>query len=728
MNLITAVLLATLLGPERPIAPPAFGPAYGTQYPHELATDGTDFLAVWTGIDGVYAAALDEQGVARPTPPHPLFAGYNVRVSWEGDAYVLAWSDGQRTLLARMSRDAQLISAPMLIAEDASPAAIASSGDRTLVIIAAPQNTTGILLGANGEVVQKDIALPTATRPYAVSVTATAGGFVVATVETTYSPSPVHAAATIARATRISADGVLQHSVKLIEGLPHNVNSIDVASDGERVGIAFVARRNTIHGPQRLFAFTVEGRTLGVTAHDPRQVAGDDPQVVRVSGGFAAGLLETRENAPLILLTIPFAADERHVTQLGSSAPGADLRMATNGRRVLSVWRDYRFSPPWEYSTMNMFGVALDATATLPQTAVVPVAISAVAQARPVIASAGEASLVAWMDLTKTVKGNVVVRRVDARGNALDRRPVTIATDVDASQRPVAVFTGQVWIVAWHVVTNGSGGARSYMRRIARDGTILDAEPVDLGVNRVGAAASNGTVTLMPADKSLLRFSPAGERLGTVALPEFAYGGSLATNGREFLMAWNEGSDWWQFPSPNRLDVRAIRLDATGHPMDTAPIDVAMSAANEVGPVVASNGTDFLVAYAHDDRQTYTIRAKRVLRTGVLADFTAADAGSLVGRGEQFFSVTGRDGGYLAAFARPLAQGKGVVESAALDQRGAATDEPVTLATSVRWSLWVAVAESWVAYVRAEPALANIDRVFVRTVGAEPSRRRTIRR
>ncbi|HEX6097062.1 MAG TPA: hypothetical protein VF432_12110 [Thermoanaerobaculia bacterium] len=726
MNITAALLLAAMLvGPERPAAAPAYGPAYGTQYPHTLLTDGTDFLALWTGMDGVHAAAVDERGAVRPTPSRALFQGQYVQGTWTGDAYLLAWYFENRVLTARMNRDAQLISAPVPLAVgDAVPVAMATSGSHTLIVLSRYLDMTAILVGPDGQVVRGNIAIPAETRPYAVAAVAVDGGFLIATIETTYAP----VAATTARAIRISAEGAVESSVKLIERLPHNVNSIDAAAKGDRAGIAFVARRNTPAGPQRLYTFTVDAHTLAATAHAPRMVVGDDPQVVPTPGGFAAGMIEYQTNAPLLLTTIPFDTGERHATELATSAPGSDLRMASNGQTVMSVWRDYRFSPPYSYSTTNMFGIAFDATATRTETGVLPVAISGVAQGHPAIASAGTTSLVAWMDLTRTVQGNVMVRRFDARGNPLDSAPTALVADV-AVQQPVVAFTGEVWIVVWRVVLNENGNARSYMRRVARNGAVLDPQPVDLGPGAAIAAASNGTVTLLAFDRQLLRFSRAGERLETITLPETVWGGVLASNGSDFLLVWTEGSDWWQFPSPNYIDVHAIRLDASGHPVG-ARIDVATSPANELSPVVASNGTDFLIAYAHIAGEERVVRAKRVLREGALADHTALQPGSLVGRGEMSYSVAPREDGYAAVFVRGIDGRTAALDTVALDARGVPAEEPVTLGITnwYSWSPSTAIASTMVAYTRTDPALGDVERVFVRSLGGEPPRRRAMRR
>ncbi len=727
MILAPVLLLATLVGPEHAITPPSYGPAFGTQYPHALVSDGTDFLAIWSGIDGVHAAVIDENGGAHPPAPRALFTGTLVQAAWAGDAYAVAWLDGQRTMFARLARDGASISAPVAIAEDGVPLAIASLDGSALVILTSEGKAEAVLVGANDTVQRSGIVIPTTIRPYGVSAAASGGGFVVASVETAFSQLST---STTVRATRISASGDVEQSVKLVEGLPHNVNSIDAAGDGERVGVAFVARRNDVNGPQRLYAFTLDARTLAVTAHDPSIVTGDDPQVVPAAGGFAASML-AYENPPLKLTTVAFGSSAQHSTVV-AAAPGADLYTATNGRTVMNVWRDYRLSPPYEYSVMNMFGLALDASATMPKSDVQPVALSVVAQAWPVIARGDATSLLAWFDEPRSFSGKLVVARVDSRGNALDA-PIAIATEVEAWPQPVVVFTGEVWIVAWSERVDGNGHSRVFTRRVSRYGQLLDAAPVALADGTLVAGASNGTVTLLIAGASVYRFSRPGVRFGEAAtISASAYAGSLASNGGDFLLAWNEGSDWWQFPSPNMRDVRAMRLDGNGSPIDVTPIDVATSKANEVSPFVTSDGTDFLIVYGHaEGSEESTVRAKRVLPNGTLGDHTATSEGSLVASGLLEWTYTATPapgGGYLASIVRVVGETTHK-ELVTLDARGAATEGPVPLAVSPRWTMstmWVA--GDLVAYSRTEPALGNVERVYVRGIGGEGGRRRTIRK
>lgn len=728
MSIIAALLLAVLVGPERPVAPPSFGPAYGTQYPHELVTDGTDFLNVWSGIDGVYAAIVQEDGTPRTAAPRALFRGYNVQAAWAGDAYVLVWQEGAKVWTARLSRDARVLSTPVAIAEDARAMAIATQAGKTFVVLARFNGTTGTVIGANGEVLRGSIDLSPAPRPaakpYCVTVAATSQGFVVAMIETKWQGNPE----SVATVLRFTLDGTVT-STQVLTTIPRNVNSIDATANGDSVGVAFVGRRVTNNDSQFLYTFTVLPDT--VTAHMPRTVDGDDPQVVATPDGFAAGLIQYRPNAPLTLATMAFGSDARTTTPLDTNTPATDLRMATNGRRVLSVWRDSRFSPPYEYSTSNMFGIAHDAAALIPQTGVVPVTSSAVAQGNQVLASAGSSALLVWIDRTKTVRGNVMARRLDANGVPLDPKPLSIATDVDAFQQPVAVFTGEVWIVAWNVRLNADGTQRSYLRRISADGALLDEMPVDLHNGGVNAAASNGTVTVLAFPKKLMHFSRDGQLTGSVDLPEPLWPVALGTNGTEFLLAWNEGSDWWQFPSTNLLDIRAIRLDATGKPLDVTPINIATSPSNERSPIIASDGTDFLVAYEQRTDSEFTIRAKRVLRTGVLADMTATQDGSLIGHGEQSYAIASREGGYTALFTRPPDPERVDVHAVTLDARGVPAEASAILATTGWYggfAPYVAVVGNIATYTRTDANLGNIERIFVRAIGNEPGRRRIIRR
>jgi hypothetical protein len=229
----------------------------------------------------------------------------------------------------------------------------------------------------------------------------------------------------------------------------------------------------------------------------------------------------------------------------------------------------------------------------------------------------------------------------------------------------------------------------------------------------------------------VIRFSPAGERIDAspILTGSEGYLLSVGTNGREFLLAFTIGSNWWQFPPPNLRDVQAIRLDASGAPMDAAPIDIAGGANDQAAPHVVSDGTDFMVVYQEHFGTHEELRAKRVLRSGVLAGTTATQSGVFVATGTFPSAVTPqRRGGYIVAF---TSESSLTLSTVTIDRDGHPTSEPQQVAESDAEIAGVALASSssamWLSYGRTapEPEFANVPRVFVRRL-YDSTRRRAI--
>jgi len=291
----------------------------------------------------------------------------------------------------------------------------------------------------------------------------------------------------------------------------------------------------------------------------------------------------------------------------------------------------------------------LDASGSTVKASDTQVALSPSSQGAPVIASAGAVSLVAWMDEKATVRGDLLVRRVDSRGVAIDAAPAVIDTNVPAGYSPVVGFTGQVWIVAY---TTGEGSRMSY-RRVSTNGVVLDATPKDLGVV-YALFAANAKTSVFAGQTSngiaAVRFTPAGEKIDADPLLITARSGflySIAAADDEFLAVWGEGSNWWQFPSPNYRDIYGARLDGSGAPIDAAPIAIATTKSDEGNAVVASTGRDFLVAYIDFDTQLFSpgvLKAKRVLHEGV------AGAEKVIAESAETVSMAASSGRYFVVW------------------------------------------------------------------------------
>lgn len=176
------------------------------------------------------------------------------------------------------------------------------------------------------------------------------------------------------------------------------------------------------------------------------------------------------------------------------------------------------------------------------------------------IASTGDDYLVAWSD-----GGRVLVALVDARGVAQTPTSIVVAPDPDDAQRNsrdvaarVAVASnGHGYLVAWELVAYGS----------------VNTHPI-----RFTAVSADGIVRDL------------GGRLFERAARDNAFAPAVASNGTDYLIAW-------QHPSGR---VEAARVDAQGAPLDVDRVVVGEQYSNGA-PAVASDGRDYLVAWTHSD-------------------------------------------------------------------------------------------------------------------------------
>ncbi|HYR29365.1 MAG TPA: hypothetical protein VEU30_12920 [Thermoanaerobaculia bacterium] len=744
LPLLAALLLAfpllagPVLGPERPLSPVSFGPAFGTQYVQALATDGTDFLAVWSdqtpGRAGAYAAVVNERlepQHATPLPPLARGAIYSVHAVWTGETYLVIWTDPlQNTSVARVSRDGILLGTPEVFAAAQMPMAVASNGAQALVVLAQGSDLTATLLDSRGRKTKDFIPIPHRGSLTNISAGAADGGFVVVWSEQTSGSTGA------VRMMRISESGEAAGPFDLATQVPSWVGMVSVANGSDRVGLAYMRSPVAPDTAGTLVMQTIDPRDGAVSAPVTMAVTTSYLQAVATRDGFAAGYLAT-EGDGLALVTVDFSGVELERVAI-SPAPGGDLRLASNGRAVVAIWRDYRLSPPGELSHLQIHGLALDGAASSATSNVTPVAQSAVAQASAAIAPAGEEALVVWTDLTRTMTGDLVAARVDAGGNPIGA-PVVLATASSHRwMRPAAVFTGELWLVAWTELRRMGNSQQSYLKiaRVGRDGT-LRGEPIELAAASGPYLASNGDVTVLACwfegKSALMRFRRDGQSIDRVPMSGPLPGAvsAIASNGREFLIAVVSGSDWWQFPSPNRRDVQVIRLDASGAPIDAAPIDVAMSPNDEAAPHVVSDGTDFLIVYQHGDTSdaSESIRAKRVLRSGVLDGSAPAEPGALIGFGGYPTAAAALRSGYAVAFSSTHSD-VATLSLVTVDRTGKPIAEPQPVATSAAEFAGVSLGSSgsttWLAYGRSAAEVGNIARVFVRRV-FESMRRRAAR-
>jgi len=234
-------------------------------------------------------------------------------------------------------------------------------------------------------------------------------------------------------------------------------------------------------------------------------------------------------------------------------------------------------------------------------------------QQSPAISRGGNIYLAVWADQRAISSGSdIYAARLDAAGNLLDPLPFVISEAPGNQVMPRAVWNGSNWLVVWQSQEpSASYWAKDVMAaRVSAQGAVLDPTPIRVTPYQYSqsvqfSAASDGANWLVVAEGSAVgeadvlgfRISSAGTVLdptGIVILPETyyqRYGLEVGFARDEYLFLWTE----WN--STGLDDVYAFRLTTALQKLEASPIVVAASTDYDVQPHMATDGTDFFVAY-----------------------------------------------------------------------------------------------------------------------------------
>lgn len=240
----------------------------------------------------------------------------------------------------------------------------------------------------------------------------------------------------------------------------------------------------------------------------------------------------------------------------------------------------------------------------------VPVAVPPpVPTEHPAIASDGTGFFATWVD-SRTSQAVVFGTRIDAGGQVLDPAGIQISETAGFSsfgRRIVAVASGGAsYLVAW--VGPGSPVAGIAAARVSAAGAVLD---------------------------------PGGFAVSSTASSHMAP--AVGWNGTSFLVAWRSGSS----DGSGDGAIEGVRVSPAGAVLDATPIAIADE--GPLGfledPAVASDGADFLVAWAAEGPGA--VEARRVSGAGAILDPTAIVLASPRARAP---AVTFGGGEYQAAW------------------------------------------------------------------------------
>ena len=259
-----------------------------------------------------------------------------------------------------------------------------------------------------------------------------------------------------------------------------------------------------------------------------------------------------------------------------------------------------------EFRRFSTNGISLDADAVLP-------ARSLDTQIEPAMAMDGQTAWVVWQRFDGR-QSDVVALRLSPAGIPLDPTGIPVTSDPLMQATPSIAYANQ----SERILIVYAGAQRIYARRYDRDGTALDANPLQIYVsyasNFYPKVASDGTDFLVAwvndsRDDVMTQVVHADGSMGTQTTTDCLSGARVA-------LAY--GDDTYLLATSARPRVEAQRYDTTG-----AKIGDAMTIAdNLVGShmSVAFDQTRFVVAWKGSTVQDDQIHAARLTTAGTLLD------------------------------------------------------------------------------------------------------------
>ncbi|HJQ36725.1 MAG TPA: hypothetical protein VKB93_06275 [Thermoanaerobaculia bacterium] len=605
---ILLLFTATLHAIERPLTPPVHGPAAAPQYDASVASDGENYLVLWTDKRATHPELWGTRVApdGRVLDPTGIFlrSGDVVQpaVVWSGTSYVIVWRNpgNQQTEILRVDRDGAIVDGPRSIL-NAYPhwIDVASNGSTLALVYTSAAGVRARILTADAEVIRD---FPLVEEVSAMHPRVTARGSSFAAVWTATTPGSE------SQAILFNAEGTLQSEPRRI---PDAIGVSEIATDGESF-VVIAGSSGSLHarrlgadlspiGPAVLLpdAFRFNTSLLWLGTH--YGVIGDSGnEIFSIRLGRDAQLLDAQP----VMIESP--------AQSGSQpAPAA----ATNGTDVLIAWNgafvfDSRVSLD---TSIDVYATLLSAS-TLSRETRTLLSISATRQIRPFLAASSTNLLAIWSEGT-----GLYAERLRFDGTPIDATPLRV---FDAPANPVAAFNGTDYVVAWYL--NGTVTTR----RIARDGALradgggefrVPLRDTDL------AMTSNGTTTLMVMGALVSRLASDGSFVDAVPLQltDTLLGGIAAAPDDRggFLVTWAElgfRDPFYDTPIPFR--VRASRILPSFTNADPNGFIVAEDGGD---PAVTWNGREWVIVWSRGG-----IEGRRVSRDGVLLGNPFGIAGS----------------------------------------------------------------------------------------------------
>lgn len=347
-------------------------------------------------------------------------------------------------------------------------------------------------------------------------------------------------------------------------------------------------------------------------------------------------------------------------TLAASPAAAGSPSMTFDGANYFVVWNDTRNastgSDIYGARVRASDGVALDGSG-------IPICVLAGNQSNPSVAFDGARYLVVWEDNRNASTGyDIYGARVRASDRAvLDTGGLPISTATRTQGAPVVVFDGTQFLVAWDDARNHVEFSTYdvYGARVrGTDGAVLDASGIAIatGAGSQGATdvASNGNGALVVWQNQLSStaydvYSARVGSDGTVSQVQALGPAATSTHQERVPVVAFNGSDYlvaWEDSISSTNDIQAVRVRGSdGTALDPVALVVSTDANTEDAPAVAQgNGIYFVVWRDLRNRSNgsdvYGVRVRA--KDGVVLDATARPLATTSSNDE--FPLVGSDG------------------------------------------------------------------------------------
>lgn len=260
-------------------------------------------------------------------------------------------------------------------------------------------------------------------------------------------------------------------------------------------------------------------------------------------------------------------------------------------------------------------------------------------QVSPVVVAGTNQYLTAWTERHFSSNAvSVSIARLGADGALLDDQSLAIASGVDPGSVALA-FDGTGYLAVWTARSGGGGVVLG--TRIAADGHVLDATPFKLGRGSDGVSAPSvaygdgGYLVTWQDDRDKgvtadayvsevygARISSAGAVVGpsegfriTNAAGSIEARPAVAAIGDTFLVAYGKKVG-------DRTSAHAVRVSNAGVVVDTTPLAFGDDTRESKSPSVATDGSQFFVAWLDFAGGPKTVLGTRVAKDGTKIDAT----------------------------------------------------------------------------------------------------------